>query len=53
MHLCCSSPVQAFTDEEARMGWTGLSSPATTAALGAVIAQLSKGNKAAEPKAKM
>lgn len=33
-------------EEEARVGWEGLSSPATTAALGAVIAQLSKGAKA-------
>lgn len=32
----------AYTAEEAAGGWAGLSSPATTAALGAVLARLSK-----------
>lgn len=37
-------------DEEARVGWEGLSSPATTAMLGAVIARLSKGGGAGAAK---
>lgn len=34
----------AYSDEEAREGWKGLSAPPTVAALGAVLAKLSGGN---------
>jgi hypothetical protein len=41
---------QAYVDEEAAGGWAGLSSPSTTAALGAVLARLSKPTGAAKAK---
>ena len=37
---------QAYAAEEAAGGWAGLSSKAVTAALGAVLARLSKGSGA-------